>query len=91
MIRLAGVRNEPLDQVHRDAGSSLCGRRELVRQRTTGVTEPLEFAFLAEAFFRGAGMRDRVELSYVTPLPGAFTQPIASARRGGTRRPTGES
>ena len=28
-------------------------------------------------------MRDRVELSYVTPLPGAFTQPIASARLGG--------
>jgi sulfide:quinone oxidoreductase len=70
--------------------------REKLRRFTGGrvvvhVTEmpikcpvaPLEFAFLAEAFFRGAGMRDRVELSYVTPLPGAFTQPIASARLGG--------
>ena len=44
---------------------------------------PLEFAFLADAFFRGRGMRDRVELVYVTPLPGAFTKPIASARLGG--------
>jgi sulfide:quinone oxidoreductase len=39
---------------------------------------PLEFAFLADDFFRKAGIRDRVELVYVTPLPGAFTKPIAS-------------
>jgi sulfide:quinone oxidoreductase len=44
---------------------------------------PLEFAFLADAFFRDKGMRDRVELVYVTPLPGAFTKPIAAARLGG--------
>jgi sulfide:quinone oxidoreductase len=44
---------------------------------------PLEFAFLADAFFRGRGMRDRVDLVYVTPLPAAFTKPIASARLGG--------
>ncbi len=43
---------------------------------------PLEFAFLAEAYFRGRGMRDRVEIVYVTPLPGAFTKPIASAQLG---------
>jgi len=43
---------------------------------------PLEFAFLADAYFRGRGMRDRVELVYVTPLPGAFTKPIASRRLG---------
>lgn len=43
---------------------------------------PLEFTFLAEAYFRHRGMRDRVELTYVTPLPGAFTKPIASARLG---------
>lgn len=41
---------------------------------------PLEFTFLAEAFFRERGMRDRVELVYVTPLDGAFTKPIASAQ-----------
>ena len=43
---------------------------------------PLEFAFLADAYFRERGMRDRVELVYATPLPGAFTKPIASARLG---------
>ena len=43
---------------------------------------PLEFAFLADAYFRRRGMRDRVELVYATPLPGAFTKPIASARLG---------
>ena len=30
-----------------------------------------------------AGMRDRVELVYVTPLDGAFTKPVASAHLGG--------
>jgi sulfide:quinone oxidoreductase len=44
---------------------------------------PLEFAFLADAYFRDRDMRDRVELTYVTPLPGAFTKPIASAALGG--------
>ena len=43
---------------------------------------PLEFAFLADAYFRDRDMRDRVELTYVTPLPGAFTKPIASAALG---------
>jgi sulfide:quinone oxidoreductase len=43
---------------------------------------PLEFAFLADAYFRERGMRDRVELVYATPLPGAFTKPMASARLG---------
>jgi sulfide:quinone oxidoreductase len=40
---------------------------------------PLEFTFLAEAWLRERGLRDRVELVYVTPLPGAFTKPVASA------------
>ncbi len=40
---------------------------------------PLEFTFLAEAYLRARGIRDRVEIVYATPLPGAFTKPIASA------------
>lgn len=44
---------------------------------------PLEFTFLADDYFRGKEMRDRVEITYVTPLPGAFTKPIASSRLGG--------
>lgn len=43
---------------------------------------PLEFVFLAEAWLRERGIRDRVELTYVTPLPGAFTKPVASAHLG---------
>jgi sulfide:quinone oxidoreductase len=39
---------------------------------------PLEFVFLADWWFTEQGMRDKVEIEYVTPLPGAFTKPIAS-------------
>ena len=39
---------------------------------------PLEFAFLADAFFTEKGMRDKVEITFVTPLSGAFTKPVAS-------------
>ena len=39
---------------------------------------PLEFAFLADSYFREKGMRDKVEISYVTPLTGAFTKPTCS-------------
>jgi sulfide:quinone oxidoreductase len=44
---------------------------------------PLEFCFLADWFLRERGIRDRVELTYVTPLDGAFTKPIASKELGG--------
>ena len=44
---------------------------------------PLEFTFLADAFFEEKGMRDKVDISYVTPLEGAFTKPIASQHLGG--------
>jgi sulfide:quinone oxidoreductase len=40
---------------------------------------PLEFAFLADWYFRKRGMRDKVDITYVTPLDGAFTKPIVSA------------
>jgi sulfide:quinone oxidoreductase len=43
---------------------------------------PLEFTLLADAFLRERGMRDRVEIVYVTPLPGAFTKPICSTALG---------
>jgi len=43
---------------------------------------PLEFAFLAESFFRERGMRDRVQITYVTPLTGAFTKPKAAKKLG---------
>jgi sulfide:quinone oxidoreductase len=43
---------------------------------------PLEFAFLADAYFRAKGMRDKVEIDYVTPLPAAFTKPKAAELLG---------
>ncbi len=39
---------------------------------------PLEFAFLADSFFINKGMRDKVDITYVTPLGGAFTKPKAT-------------
>jgi len=39
---------------------------------------PLEFAFLADSFFKHKNMRDKVEITYVTPLSGAFTKPKAT-------------
>ena len=43
---------------------------------------PLEFLFLADWFFHERGIRDKVEIVYATPLPGAFTRPKASAILG---------
>ncbi len=43
---------------------------------------PLEFTFLADSFFIEKGMRDKVEIVYVTPLDAAFTKPIAAKAFG---------
>lgn len=39
---------------------------------------PIEFAFLADSYFKNKHMRDKVEITYVTPLSGAFTKPKAT-------------
>jgi sulfide:quinone oxidoreductase len=39
---------------------------------------PLEFAFLADSWFRRRGRRGAVDITFVTPLSGAFTRPTAS-------------
>ncbi len=41
---------------------------------------PLEFTFLADAFFRERNMRNKVDITFVTPLSGAFTKPRASEK-----------
>ena len=38
---------------------------------------PLEFAFLADWYFRERSTRDRIDITHVTPLDGAFTKPVA--------------
>jgi len=40
---------------------------------------PLEFVYLADWYFTQKKLRDQVEIHLVTPLPGAFTKPKASA------------
>jgi len=52
---------------------------------------PLEFAFLADSYFKDRGIRDKVEMTYVTPLPGAFTKPIAAEAFGNTLEEKGIS
>lgn len=44
---------------------------------------PLEFLFLADWFFHERGIRENVEITFATPLPGAFTKPRASSILGG--------
>jgi len=43
---------------------------------------PLEFLFLADWFFKERRIRDKVEITFATPLPGAFTKPRASSVLG---------
>jgi len=47
---------------------------------------PLEFCFLADHYFRRRGIRARVQLSYVTPLDGAFTKPVCNRELSGLLR-----
>jgi len=44
---------------------------------------PLEFCFLADRYFRRREIRSRVQLSYVTPLDGAFTKPVCNRELSG--------
>ncbi|MEW6220691.1 MAG: FAD/NAD(P)-binding oxidoreductase [Thermodesulfobacteriota bacterium] len=39
---------------------------------------PIEFVFLADWYFQERGIRDKVEIEFVTPLGGMFTKPIAT-------------
>jgi sulfide:quinone oxidoreductase len=43
---------------------------------------PLEFCFLADAYFRRRGIRDAVDIVYATPFDGAFTKPVAARTLG---------
>jgi sulfide:quinone oxidoreductase len=43
---------------------------------------PLEFAFLADAFMTRRGVRSKTTITYVTPLPGAFTKQNCSVVLG---------
>lgn len=69
----------------REAWRAFRGRRLVVHIVDTPIkcpVAPLEFSFLADADLRRRGVRERVAITYVTPLSGAFTKPVASARLG---------
>jgi len=44
---------------------------------------PLEFCFLADWYFRKRGIRENVQLTFVTPLDGAFTKPTCNHELSG--------
>jgi sulfide:quinone oxidoreductase len=44
---------------------------------------PIEFSFLADWYFTRRGMRDRVDITLVTPLDGAFTKAVCNRELSG--------
>ena len=69
----------------RDALATFEGGRvviNLVEMPIKCPVAPLEFAFLADDYFAKRGIRNEVELVYVTPLDAAFTKPIAAQKLG---------
>ena len=70
----------------RDALAAFEGGRLVVHVSEMPIkcpVAPLEFAFLADDHFKSRHMRDLVDITYVTPLSGAFTKPIAAEKLGG--------
>ena len=69
----------------RDKLASWSGGRLVVHVNEMPIkcpVAPLEFTFLADTFFKERGIRDKVQITYVTPLSGAFTKPKASKKLG---------
>jgi len=69
----------------RDALKAFSGGRLVVHISEMPIkcpVAPLEFTFLADAYFAKRGIRDKVEIVYVTPLEGAFTKPVCSQHLG---------
>lgn len=67
----------------RDALARFEGGRVVVHVNEMPIkcpVAPLEFSFLADTFFRERGLRDKVSLTYVTPLSAAFTKPKAARK-----------
>jgi len=68
-------------QALREALASFRGGRlvlSVVEMPIKCPVAPMEFLFLADAFFTRRGIRKDVELVYVTPLDGAFTKPTCN-------------
>ena len=70
----------------RDALRSFDGGRLVINMVDLPVkcpVAPLEFCFLADWYLRKRGVRDRVDINYVTSLDGAFTKEVADRELSG--------
>lgn len=70
----------------RDALNDFKGSKVLVHVAEMPIkcpVAPLEITLLMEDYFRKRHMRHKVDITYVTPLDGAFTKPVASKELGG--------
>ena len=89
---LDGWRDTIFDYFTIDGSTALARRLETFKGGTLAVhivempikcpVSPLEFAFLSDWHFTRRKLRDAVDIVYVTPLPGAFTKPVAAAALG---------
>jgi sulfide:quinone oxidoreductase len=64
---------------------ALPGGRIVIHVNETPIkcpVAPMEFAFFCDDCLRRHHRRDKIEIVYVTPLPGAFTKPVASKALG---------
>jgi sulfide:quinone oxidoreductase len=69
----------------RDALAEFDGGRVVVNPIEMPVkcpVAPLEFCFLLDWFLHKQGLREKSSITYVTPLDGAFTKPVASKELG---------
>jgi len=90
---LDGWRNTIFDFYTPDGAAALAeklktfpGGRIVIHVNETPIkcpVAPLEFAFFCDWCLRRHHRRDKIELVYVTPLPGAFTKPVASKTLAG--------
>ncbi len=85
---LDGWRQNIFDYYSLDGAAALASKLEQFKEGTLVVhinempikcnVSPLEFAFLADWYFRKRGVRDNIKIIYLTPISGAFTKPVAT-------------
>jgi len=89
---LDGWRDTIFDFYTMDGSAALAGKLDAFKGGTLAVhvvempvkcpVAPLEFTFLSDWYFRRRKLRQAVDIVFVTPLPGAFTKPVAAAVLG---------
>lgn len=85
---LDGWRQNIFDYYSLDGATALAKKLEEFREGRLVVhinempikcnVSPLEFAFLADWYFKKRGVRDNIKIIYLTPISGAFTKPVAT-------------